>query len=172
MQRAGVASWRPPHARLSTAVVGVPGKDRGCAIELLHQHRPRQQMWPCHLAKAKEHVGCIAFGIRMPVRSAKHEPHFAHPIVAPAVDRISKLFGLHRLAPLIKEHSATGRQRIGDFTACLRQFRNSDWPTQPLLIPSYQFSFRRTCNLSASDNVEKRNRKSSAIREPAQSVRL
>jgi hypothetical protein len=57
-------------------MIGVPGKNRECAIHLLSQHDSRELMWQSHVPKRKKQVGTLACGSRPPISrpDAEHKP--------------------------------------------------------------------------------------------------
>ena len=67
----------------SCPMIGMPGKDAGRAVELLHQHRARHQMRPCRRTKREEKISGRTILGRMAVRRAERKARLAHTIIAP-----------------------------------------------------------------------------------------
>lgn len=72
-------------------MIGVSGKDRGCAVQLFRQHGPRQQVRPCRFAECEEKVGAAPVRLAMTIRGTQNEAAFAHPVVAPPPECFGQL---------------------------------------------------------------------------------
>ena len=90
------------HRGLPCPMIGMTCKDGGGAKQLLCQHGTGEQVRPCGLAEGNEQVCLVAFGCRVPVSRADHEPAFAHAVVTPAFKNGCEFLGAEVLATFVQ----------------------------------------------------------------------
>src|SRR5688500_3227964 len=139
---------------LSFPVIGVVGKDRGSAPELLGQHCAGEEMGPGGAAEGQEQVGTGAVRVRKAVGAADQEAGLAAALVAPAFQTPGQLERAERLAFLVEkdgDHGFGGRRSA---TAAFGQFRDLGRPGDTFQIALDQLGLRAPADLAAGDDVE------------------
>ena len=123
-------------------MIGMTGKDAGRAIELLHQHRSGEQMWPGRRSESEQQIRFAALLFRMTVCCAQDEARLPHPVIAPTPQQFGEIFRGHRLAAFIQQHGFAGRLGFRDAAAGFRQFGKLEGPRNSLLVARDELRLR------------------------------
>ena len=135
-------------------MIGMVGKDRRCPEQLLGEHCADEQVRPGRGPERQQQVRLGSLRLLVAIGGADREARLALAAVAPFLEPACKLRRRERLSALVEEDGDAIRRKRRRRSPGVRQFGQLRRPGDALQIALDQLGFRRSADLSSSDDVK------------------